>query len=702
MVFERQFDGLGQPFPSVVAVLTATDTTSTDFRGFGATVENVGDLNNDGVAEIAVGAPESRNLSSPFILAETGAVNVYNGANYSLYRSFSNVTGIGSRFGAAIAGVGDINGDNLGDLAVGAPDAGSGEVLIINGFALFGGLVLNTISGQQTGERFGASIAFSDAIGAQGSASGLLIGAPEHGIDVGAFLIGAGRVAVHDPLSSFEYFSRTGLSGGAFGSATAFADLDGDGVDTAIALANGFEGVTRNELRLLDPITGEQQAEVLIAPVDATSDLCAIRDLDGDGGEEVLVGLPQLRFGRGGVLVQGLELGLPGPPETWIVGSVQESDYRSATAAALVAKDGDVLLVDGFFDPIDYGPLLITKSLTLIGSEAVGDPAFESIEVFDTAQTTLIQLEAEALTLEGLAERSTLGAVDVLDGTARITDCADVALVDCELNSVAPFSGNGVGPTALRIDDSTVQLVSCLVRGADGFLSNSDGSDAVALVGESRLWTSATSLIGGDGGLGQPPVFDPGGNGGDALTVAAGSFADLRGNAFDQIVGGAAGFGFGPPFDGFGVVADGGATVKVSGGLPATTVNGVGDITVGPDTAPFLVYEPFAELGAPTDTRIFADAGELLVWVPSLNPAVVDLATVAGTPVWVDLATIGSPFPLFVATSAGPTQGFLVSYQIPLNPNVVGLQFHLQGLRFNVSTQTYEGTNGGAITIVPL
>lgn len=77
---------------------------------FGAAVDGVGDVNGDGVSDAVIGAP--------------GADKAYlvSGATRAIVRTIADPDGLaGTSFGAAVAGVGDVSGDGVDDVAVGAP-----------------------------------------------------------------------------------------------------------------------------------------------------------------------------------------------------------------------------------------------------------------------------------------------------------------------------------------------------------------------------------------------------------------------------------------------------------------------------------------------------------------------------------------------------------------------------------------------------
>jgi hypothetical protein len=145
---------------------------------YGRAVASLGDVNADGIADLGVGAPGHHGH---------GAVFVYEG---TLGRSQSNIPiaryeGVqdGEGYGTAIAGGGDVDGDGVGDFAIGAPgydggvqDAGRVELYYgaplvpapLNGFTFTPGIA---------GARLGEAIAPFNDVNLDGFAD-LAVGAP--------------------------------------------------------------------------------------------------------------------------------------------------------------------------------------------------------------------------------------------------------------------------------------------------------------------------------------------------------------------------------------------------------------------------------------------------------------------------------------------------------------------------------------------
>ena len=196
---------------------------------FGWCVRGIGDFNNDGYEDIAVGAHFDSEFNT-----RSGKAYVFLGSD-SLDSEWDLLlveTSYDARFGYSIAG-GDFNGDGYADLAIGAPNANDKGMVKI----FFGGSSLDdscdyVVYGEGTYDFFGSAIAMEGDLNGDGY-DDLVIGAYGYN-NLGA--LNAGRVYVYFGSSSPDTVPDLIITGeyandylGA--SVSTGGDLDGDGFD---------------------------------------------------------------------------------------------------------------------------------------------------------------------------------------------------------------------------------------------------------------------------------------------------------------------------------------------------------------------------------------------------------------------------------------------------------------------------------------
>jgi len=222
-----------------------------DFPGEAVrSLANLGDLDGNGVSDLAMGVPDSTVLCP----TACGAVRVLLlNSDGTLLSQFLLRNGVGGmptlvsaeKFGAALAGLGDIDGDNVYDLAVGTPGhfGGTGGVLLL-GLNADG-----TVSSQARLDKdalglpswgsagLGASLAAVPDVGGLGT-SALMVGAPKATIPNGLAQAGAMVLLVPDaiaPLTLLAAVDETTVgfppvfgSNTQVGQALAVVDIEGD------------------------------------------------------------------------------------------------------------------------------------------------------------------------------------------------------------------------------------------------------------------------------------------------------------------------------------------------------------------------------------------------------------------------------------------------------------------------------------------
>lgn len=133
---------------------------------FGYSLAGVGDTNGDGVGDLLVGAPAAEEQ-----LPRSGAAYLYDGASGSLLRTLVSTRGSSAEFGVVVAAAGDTTGSGLGDLMVAGQDIGIGP-----GSTSFGWVTVSSgatgetlwSAGAQTVPNYGGSVAYGYAIGGGG------------------------------------------------------------------------------------------------------------------------------------------------------------------------------------------------------------------------------------------------------------------------------------------------------------------------------------------------------------------------------------------------------------------------------------------------------------------------------------------------------------------------------------------------------
>lgn len=268
------------------AQLWSADGATGEWLGVG--IEAAGDINHDGAGDVIASAP-----GGPY-------ARVYDGKTGAVLLTLK-AGGTNEAFGRHVSGLGDVNGDTVPDLIVGAPGGPQAPADYVGRAYVFSGKdgsLVFTFKGERVGDSFGSSVSGATIAGKTTIIVGAGAGGPNK----------TGRASVYHGLSETPAFV---LDGDETDRALAAmfvgvpGDLDGDGVLDVYAsdwagAAKG-PGTGRVYLHsgktgtLLYAITGENAGDNL-GSTQATAG-----DVDGDGTPDLVIGAWQY----GGAAVSG-------------------------------------------------------------------------------------------------------------------------------------------------------------------------------------------------------------------------------------------------------------------------------------------------------------------------------------------------------------------------------------------------------------
>lgn len=319
---------------------------------FGWAVARAGDVNGDGFDDLLAGAPQwdGSLTNEGKVTLYLGTVDGL--ASTPMWTRTGGQSG--ANFGHALSGGGDANGDGFSDFAVGAPlqdsiVADAGALHWFRG-AASGPTLLpqRMIVGTTVGEEVGFSLDVAGDVNGDGLHD-VLVGAP--GFSGGELQEGAARLILGEPgglAATYSWNAEGNQEEARFGERVSFAgDVDGDGMTDVLASARGFDGmhVDEGEVRLYrGGANGVATVEVWShrggAPGAELHPVAAVGDINGDGFGDVVVGVPfdsPSQAGHGSVrLFLGTAAGLAATP-----GWTYLSPVPSAQCGSSLAGPGD-------------------------------------------------------------------------------------------------------------------------------------------------------------------------------------------------------------------------------------------------------------------------------------------------------------------------------------------------------------------------
>ena len=257
--------------------------------GFGYAVAGAGDANGDGFDDVVVGAP----YASPNG-AYSGSATVFSGSDGSV---LFTVEGQSADDGAgfAVAGAGDVNGDGFDDLIVGSPYASpngvySGSVRVLSGVD---GSELFKFDGNSADDSLGRSVAGAGDVNGDGM-DDIIVGAPyasPNGSYSGTAVVFSG--ADGSTLSTFDGSNAFDISGYDVSGA---GDVNGDGLDDLVVSAP-FSDSTDLDTGSVAVYSGADGSLIRTIAGPSSGFLFGLSvsgagDVDGNGLGDIVIGSP--------------------------------------------------------------------------------------------------------------------------------------------------------------------------------------------------------------------------------------------------------------------------------------------------------------------------------------------------------------------------------------------------------------------------
>ncbi len=405
----RQFDGL------------------TPWDALGRCVFGAGDVDGDGAGDLIVGATGADPGGNP----EAGSAYVFSGATGALLHQFDGEEA-GDHLGEFVDGAGDVDGDGFGDLIVGAKDANPGGRISAGSVYVYSGATGDVIwrfDGDEPGDWMGRCVAGMGDVDGDGVPD---LAANARFTDPGG-LTDAGSVYVYSGATGQLLWRVDGAgSGYQFGKSLArLEDIDGDGSPDMVVGAFGanpnglfqagaalvLSGATGAVIWRFD---GENIMDQLGYSVSGA-------DIDGDGIDDILVGTnhasPGGRDGAGAAYIYN---GATGEQMVRFEGRYK-GDRLGACVAGIGDQDGDgletALVAARWADP---NGLTDAGSAFLYGLDPMLHPASRELSISTAAPVDLdLDFPLDDAELGYMILASMAGTGPTVEGTLSVPLTAD-------------------------------------------------------------------------------------------------------------------------------------------------------------------------------------------------------------------------------------------------------------------------------------
>ncbi len=409
------------------------DTNGVSFSQLGGSIDVVGDMNGDGIDDLVVSsltADRTRHQVQLLLMNEelTGG---------KLQR-IAAPPGVDRSWGSEVAGLGDIDGDSVPDLAVSGPQSSRVNLLFMNqspqagSTANFRSIVQIPSDGRSL---FGASLASMGDMDGDGVAE-LAVGWMNRATVL--FLKSDGTVERSTGISRDNFYDDVDIP------VSSLAALPGSAGDNFTYLAAASESITIDGLRRSLPAT-TRSVNQAVRPIDYQEfahSLTTVGDLDGNGVTDLVLGSPEI--GALHVLFMG--------PATSPFGNDGRVERVTEISSEVVSYPfARTILRGGLSEPI----LGLGSSVANIG-DLDGDGVTDLLVGGDIAHVLFLNT----------------------DGTVRMTASIDVGDYVTAVTGLGDVDGDGVVDLALGTPDRNVGTDAPAYSwgGVHILLMNSDGS----------------------------------------------------------------------------------------------------------------------------------------------------------------------------------------------------------------------------------
>ena len=542
-------DDAGAAYPVTIDPLSSTAdldvSGSQTGENYGYSVATAGDVNGDGYSDIIVGAP---NWNVP--LANAGRAMIFLGSASGLASTPAwtvQGTNANARLGTSVSSAGDLNGDGISDVVVGAPGySGYGAALVYFGAAPGGPSTVAAAvwkGDSQVGCDFGWSVALAGDVNGD-NRSDVIVGAPKY-TGIGA---SSGKAYCYHgagALPSVAAWAQAGASAGdQFGYSVAGAgDLNGDGwSDVAVGAPyqNGIGPVVpTGYVYVYKGVSGTGLSAVASSSVTQGGNgynfgycVAGAGDMDGDGYADLIIGAPGRGAGQGAAYIYR------GDPGAGLLNATVASAFGSMAGERFgqsVSTAGDAN-GDGYADV------------------AIGSPLYSSskgrVRVFLGGSTIALNVASPYWAFTGATANDLAGAAVCTAGDVNGDGFSDMAVGvpgQGGIGSVKAFHGTADKPSATPqwtiMDGSGLGGgVTCVATAGD---VNGDGYSDV-LVGSPWGSTNVGQVmlyLGTPTGLSATPAWTKlAENTGDLFGASVATAGDVNGDGYSDVLVGAPGW----------------------------------------------------------------------------------------------------------------------------------------------------------------